>query len=88
MKQSHVISPLWKTVAYVSINGAGEQKAMSTELLVDDFSSYRGEIAAGDKVSLVIAAETDDDMTVEDVESIIMSVELADGRFNTKLYEK
>lgn len=77
-----------ETVAYVSINGASEQKAMSTELLVDDFSSYRGEIAAGDKVSLVIAAETDDDMTVEDVESIIMSVELADGRFNTKLYEK
>lgn len=71
---------------YVSVNGSGEKKAMSTELLLDDFSSYKGEIAAGDKVSLVVATETDGDMTVADVESIIISVELADGRFNAKLY--
>lgn len=72
--------------AYFSVNGSAEKKAMSTPILLDDFTTFRGEVAPDEKASAVMIMEVDSEMTTEDVESITMRVELTDGMYRAKLY--
>lgn len=70
---------------YVSVNDSGDKKAMSTPLLLDDFTTYKGTIAAEDSVSCVVITEVDGDMTEEEVSHISISVDVAEGRLVASL---